>query len=1065
MPERPEDGPKSDTLDRGLAAAFGPGPASRGALATLADSIGAVPHVLLRDTATGYDAPLVKPASPDVPDGPGRYQLFGEIARGGMGAVLKGRDIDLGRDLAVKVLLEQHRDRPELVRRFVEEAQIGGQLQHPGIVPVYELGTFPDRRPYFAMKLVMGRTLAALLDARSKPSDDHARFLGIFEQIAQTVAYAHARGVIHRDLKPSNVMVGAFGEVQLMDWGLAKVLKEGGAADDERSRMPRDEVSVVRTVRSGSEVDASQTGSVLGTPAYMSPEQAAGDLDAVDERADVFGLGSILCEILTGRPAYTGRTGHEILRKAARGDTADAVARLASSGADPDLRDLATDCLAVEPLDRPREAGVVASRLTAHLGKVQEKLRSSELARAEANARAEEARHTAVAAQAQARAERKGRRLTLALAASVFAVAGIAAVAANQYRLIARQEERLRNEAVGLAEVEVRAKRELEASLYFHRIALAHRELSADNLSQTRELLDDCPPSLRGWEWDYLNRLCRVEPTTLRGCEKGVYGLALGPDGHRLASANGDGTIGVFDVETGESLLTLRGHKDFVFSVAFSPDGKRLASAGADRKVKVWDLETGGVTLSRDGHEGVLTGAAYAVSFSPDGRCLAYGVDGDVVLWDLSAGQELFHLRGHERFATCVAFSPDGRLLVSGSFKGLVRLWDTLTGRLVRTIVAYDDPITSVAFRPDGRCLASASFDRLVKIWNAASGEPVRTLRGHTGLVLGLAFCHDGRRLASCGEDKTVKLWDADTGQEVLKLRGHAALCECLAFSPDGHRLATAGHDATIRIWDATPLTGNEGQEALTLRHDHEVWSVAFSPDGRRVASASWDKTLRFWDATNGELIHTIADTGRVFRAEFSPTDGKYIASISASAASAGRGSVVNVRDATSYEEVFSTIPENYSPFSVAFSPDGRHFLKEGRDHAIRVLDSQTGLEMGVLGRHSQDIWCYKFSPDGRRLASASNDSTVKLWDATRLWPEQEHPLTIPLRVGGFGDRLAFSPDSLHLITGVKGTRSRSGMRQPARKSGPSVATPGTSSASRRAVTAAGSPRRERTRR
>ncbi len=259
-----------------------------------------------------------------------------------MGAVLKGRDSDLGRDLAVKVLLEQHRDNPDFVRRFVEEAQIGGQLQHPGIVPVYELGSFPDRRPYFAMKLVKGRTLASLLSERTDPRDDLPRFLGIFEQVAQTVAYAHARGVIHRDLKPSNVMVGSFGEVQVMDWGLAKVLKEGGVADDERSQSPPVEVSVIRTVRSGSSKDDSQAGSVLGTPAYMAPEQATGDLDAVDERADVFGLGSILCEVLTGRPAYTGRTSHEILRKAARGDTADACARLGACGADADLVALAS---------------------------------------------------------------------------------------------------------------------------------------------------------------------------------------------------------------------------------------------------------------------------------------------------------------------------------------------------------------------------------------------------------------------------------------------------------------------------------------------------------------------------------------------------------------------------------------------------------------------------------------------------------------------------------------------------------------------------------------------------
>ena len=223
-----------------------------------------------------------------------------------MGAVLKGRDPDLGRDLAVKVLLESHEDKPELVRRFVEEAQIGGQLQHPGIVPVYELGAFADRRPYFTMKLVKGRTLSALCWRNaSRPRTTCPGSSSIFEAICQTMAYAHARGVIHRDLKPSNVMVGSFGEVQVMDWGLAKVLKEGGVAD-EPPAQPAPEESLIATVRSGSNLDESQAGSVLGTPAYMAPEQAGGDVEQVDRRADVFGLGSILCEILTGQPAYTG---------------------------------------------------------------------------------------------------------------------------------------------------------------------------------------------------------------------------------------------------------------------------------------------------------------------------------------------------------------------------------------------------------------------------------------------------------------------------------------------------------------------------------------------------------------------------------------------------------------------------------------------------------------------------------------------------------------------------------------------------------------------------------------
>ena len=196
-----------------------------------------IPHVCLDVAATEMDDPVLHPHSPELPETPAdsRYQLQGEIARGGMGAVFLGRDVDLGRKLAVKVLLDSHKDKPDVIQRFIEEAQIGGQLQHPGIAPVYELGLFSDKRPFFTMKLVNGKTLAKLLADRSDPSEDQSRFLGIFEQVCQTIAYAHSRNVIHRDLKPSNIMVGAFGEVQVMDWGLAKVLQTGGIADETRA--------------------------------------------------------------------------------------------------------------------------------------------------------------------------------------------------------------------------------------------------------------------------------------------------------------------------------------------------------------------------------------------------------------------------------------------------------------------------------------------------------------------------------------------------------------------------------------------------------------------------------------------------------------------------------------------------------------------------------------------------------------------------------------------------------------------------------------------------------------
>ncbi|MEO1530446.1 MAG: serine/threonine-protein kinase, partial [Planctomycetota bacterium] len=331
---------RSASLDAGLSAAFSVhdavvvGDANHSVLKTLGNTLDEVPRVALRESQAQGDDPIARPNSPEIPqsESGSRYRLDGEIARGGMGAIIKGRDTDLGRDLAIKVLLDSHKDKPEVIQRFVEEAQIGGQLQHPGIAPIYELGQFADKRPFFAMKLVKGQTLSKLLANREDASDERGKLIGIFEQICQTMAYAHSRGVIHRDLKPANIMVGAFGEVQVMDWGLAKVLSSGGVADERTAHRQQVGETLIQTMRSmgsdapgtvGSAGSQTQMGSVMGTPAYMPPEQALGEIDQMDERADVFGLGAILTEILTGKPPYVADDGTQIYRMASRGKLDD----------------------------------------------------------------------------------------------------------------------------------------------------------------------------------------------------------------------------------------------------------------------------------------------------------------------------------------------------------------------------------------------------------------------------------------------------------------------------------------------------------------------------------------------------------------------------------------------------------------------------------------------------------------------------------------------------------------------------------------------------------------------
>jgi serine/threonine-protein kinase len=364
-------------------------------------------------------APEAVPVAEDIPAWAGRYVIEGEIARGGMGVVLRAHDPELNRPLAVKVLLSGLAGRPDVERRFLEEAQVAGQLQHPGVPPVHDIGRLEDGRPFFAMKLIKGHTLAELLKERKDPAEELPRWLGVFEQVCQALAYAHSRGVIHRDLKPLNVMVGAFGEVQVMDWGLAKVL--AGASPEEGEAV---EVSAIESRRSGEEGGWSQPGSVLGTPAFIAPEQARGTLELIDERSDVFGLGALLCVILTGQPPYRAP---DVRRQARHANLADAFARLEGSGADGELVRLAKACLAAQKQDRPRDAGEVARAVAAYLGGVQERLRRAELERAQAQVKAAE--------------ERKRRRLALGLAAAVL-VALVLVTAGGVYRQQQRQRAR-----------------------------------------------------------------------------------------------------------------------------------------------------------------------------------------------------------------------------------------------------------------------------------------------------------------------------------------------------------------------------------------------------------------------------------------------------------------------------------------------------------------------------------------------------------------------------------------------------------------------------------------------
>jgi WD40 repeat protein/serine/threonine protein kinase len=912
-----------------------------------------------------------------------RYELLGELGRGGMGVVYRARDPELYRDLAVKVLREEHRGRPHLVRRFLKEARINSRLQHPGVVPVHELGTAGDGRPYFAMKLVNGRTQDDLLKKRGDPTDDAPRFLAHFGQVCQALAYAHSEGVVHRDLKPANVMVGAFGEVQVMDWGLAKAL--GPAAKDEAALAPQSPAArAPGTIVSLN--GETQPGQAMGTLAYMPPEQARGEVERVDRRADVFGLGAILCEVLTGLPPFGGKDVEEVLARARVCDHAKAMTRLDGCGADAELVRLCKGCLAAERSGRPCDAGAVARAVAAYQAGVQERLRRAELEKA--------------AAEARAAGERKRRRLAVVLTAALVLVAGLAATAGSSTWLWQRAEDAAGREKGARGQAE-QAKREteqardaldvanekLEHLLSLRQISLANAALRDHAYGQADSLLQKCPPERRRWEWHYLRRLCHPELRTLIGHMGEVQSMAFSPDGRHLASGGvrpdgRGGEVYVWDVQTGRVVRTLLGHAGGVSSVAFSPDGRYVAAAGGDGnlgELKVWDVATGQEHGSLPRH----SAEAHGLAFGPDSKRLATTDPvGIIRVWDTNTRKVVFSFGQPER-ALGVALSPDGKHL-AGAGKDL-KVVDARTGAELFTCRGHTGKCTAVAYSPDGQRLASASHDGSLKEWDARTGRELLTLRGHVGPVSGVVFSPDGQRLASGGWDRTIRVWDANTGRQVRSLSGHDDQVTCVVFSPDGRRVASASKDRTVKVWDAWPDQRPQtlqGATAFVMRAVFSPDRGVFSPDGRTLALAFASPggllKARIFDVGTGRQLRTLEGYANVGQQVFSQ-DGKMLAA-------AGANNTVKVWDVTTGKELHTLTGHTRLVVSVAFSPDGHWIASGAQGGEVRVWEAQSGREVLTLRAVSPyGVAHIAFSPDGKRLVSfgtSLNLGVLNVWDA-----------------------------------------------------------------------------------
>jgi WD40 repeat protein/tetratricopeptide (TPR) repeat protein/tRNA A-37 threonylcarbamoyl transferase component Bud32 len=753
-----------------------------------------------------------------------RYTLLGEIARGGMGAILKGRDADLGRDLAIKILLDAHKDNPEVVQRFIEEAQIGGQLQHPGIVPVYELGEFVDKRPFFSMKLVKGQALDLLLSQRENPASDRPRFLGIFQQVCQTIAYAHNKHVIHRDLKPANVMVGAFGEVQVMDWGLAKVLGPPGENVGNAQELVALYQSSIHTVRQPNEVGAetpnwqTQPGSALGTPAYMSPEAALGEVEHMDERVDVFGLGAILCEILTGKPPYIASDRKEIFRMAMRGKLELCHERLQASDADRDLIDLATLCLSAEPAARPRHAGVVAQCVSSYLASVESRLKAAEIERAAEAARAEAALHTVAEARAKVRAERAAKRLQLALASVLLVVTSVAWFLADRNAI---KQTELTNEAKNAEQWAILQRKRAQASQKRADLTLVEMQTSRGLVAARRNVADEAAL----WFAEAAEKardvgdLAHEQPNRLRAR-------------NWLSRA----TVPVAALNLGGAALQL----------GFQPGGDLLL-VRTGRRVLFWNWRDGKLLPWSEG----LTDVS-AATYSPDGRsiALAFG-SGEVQIRSLASGSVNAKLSSTVE-PRSLAFSPDGKLVAIGG--PVVRLWDVAKNAFLPAKYKHPLPVNALTFNRRGDRLITACDDGKARVFDVSIGQsgsaplfnPVPHQPSRSSPP---ALVRDDSTLVTVSSVDQLTTWDMATGKPVmapLKARP-ISLCRVVS-SLDGQWFAS-GSQKGLLCAAANPAT------TFSLEHGNDIWDLKFSPDNTTLLSVSRDQQAKLWSLRTGRQI------------------------------------------------------------------------------------------------------------------------------------------------------------------------------------------------------------------